>query len=96
VRDDLARFRAADVQPFGVNPASPAAHADYAARLGLPFPLLSDPGLAVCRLYGAVTPAGDRVARAVYLIDRDGTVRFARYGSPPPVIVLDSLAELGE
>jgi len=93
VRDELARFRAADVQPFGVNPAPPAVHAEYARRLGLPFPLLSDPDLAVCRRYGAVVPAGDRVSRAVYLIDRDGTVRFARYGSPPADVVLDSLGE---
>ncbi len=51
-----------------------ASHRQFAARRGLPFPLVSDAGNAVRRRYGAVAgllPTG----RVTYLIDEDGVVR---------------------
>jgi len=91
VRDDLPLYASHQVRPFGVNPASTESHAGYAARLHLPFPLLSDPDLAVARAYGAVRPDGLTVARSVVLIERDGTVAYSQAGSPGAAIVLESL-----
>lgn len=79
------------MQPFGINPASIAAHQAYAARLGLPFPLLSDAGLNVSRRYGAVRPDGEGVARAVVLVGSDGRIRFAKYGAPGADLILEVL-----
>lgn len=93
LRDEFETYRRAGVRPFGVNPAAVAAHADYAARLELPFPLLSDPDLAVARAYQAVRPGTDRIDRTVYLIDRDGTVRFGARGAPGAEITLEALGE---
>lgn len=93
MRDDFERYRRAGVRPFGVNPAAPAAHRDYAARLGLPFLLLSDPGLAVARAYHAVRPGGERVDRSVYRIERDGAVRLGLRGSPGADQLLEGLEE---
>lgn len=87
----MAQYLAWEVQPFGVNPAPAERHADYARRLGLPFPLLSDPDLAVARAYRAVQPTGQGIARCVYLVDRDGSIRFARWGAPGAAISLESL-----
>lgn len=91
MRDEIGKFRASGVRVFGVNPASAESHAGYAARLRLPFPLLSDPGLAVSRAYGAVRPDGDSIARSVVLVDQDGTVRYSQAGAPGADIVLESL-----
>lgn len=85
-------FERQQVRPFGVNPAPAASHARYAARLGLPFPLLSDPGLTVARAYGAVRPDGDRIARSVVLVDRDGEIVYSQAGAPGAEIVLASLS----
>lgn len=91
MRDEISEYAAHEVQPFGVNPASAASHAAYAERLKLPFPLLSDPGLAVSRAYGAVRPGGEAIARSVVLVDRDGTIRYANAGAPGAAISLENL-----
>ena len=91
MRDEIERYRGCGVRPFGVNPAPVERHADYAARLRLPFPLLSDPGLAISRSYGAVQPNGAAIARSVCLVDRDGTVLYSQAGAPGADLVLESV-----
>ena len=91
MRDEIGRYQASGVRPFGVNPAAPASHATYAEHLGLPFPLLSDPALEVSRAYGALRPDGQSIARSVCLVDRQGVVRYSQAGAPGAEIILDSL-----
>ena len=91
MRDELPEYERHGVLPFGVNSAPATSHADYARRLGLPFPLLSDPGLAITRAYGALRPDGVAIARSVVLIERDGTVAYSQAGAPGAAIVLDAL-----
>jgi peroxiredoxin Q/BCP len=91
VRDEILQYEACNVRPFGVNPASAEAHREYAERLGLPFPLLSDAGLAVSRAYGALRPDGREISRSVVLVDRDGSIRYSQAGAPGADIVLESL-----
>ena len=93
MRDELTRYHASGVRPFGVNPASVASHRAYAAHLGLPFPLLSDAGRAISRAYGALRPGGLGIARSVVLVGRDGIVRFAAAGAPGADISLENLNE---
>ena len=95
MRDEIERYRKSEVQPFGVNPASVASHATYAGKLGLPFPLLSDPDRHVSRLYHAVKPDGKGIIRTVYLIDRDGTVLFSAPGAPGAEVSLAGVAGAG-
>jgi peroxiredoxin len=85
------QYREFDIQPFGVNPAGIQSHASYAAKLSLPFPLLSDPGLEITRAYGTVKPDGSGVARSVCLIDRDGTVLYSQAGAPGADVILEDL-----
>lgn len=92
MRDEILRYEAFDIRPFGVNPASVASHTAYAAKLGLPFPIVSDPGLTIARAYGTLKPDGRGIARSVCLIDRDGLVRYAQAGAPGAAIVLEALA----
>lgn len=80
-----------EIQPFGVNPASVESHKNYADKLGLPFPLLSDRGLEISRAYGTLKPDGSGIARSVCLIDRSGLVLYTQAGAPGAEIVLEGL-----
>ena len=92
MRDEIQSYIDNDIRPFGVNPASVESHASYAAKLGLPFPLLSDRELAISRAYGTLKPDGSGIARSVCLIDRDGLVLYSQAGAPGAEIVLESLS----
>jgi len=81
VRDEMAKFREAGIQPFGVNPAGVEAHANYVQKLNFNFPLLSDPDRAIARAYHALKD-DDRIQRSVYLVRRDGSIAFAQRGTP--------------
>lgn len=93
MRDEIGQYRELDVVPFGVNPASADEHAAYARRLRLPFVLLSDPGRDVARRYQALRPDGDEIVRTVYLIDRDGVIRYAQRGAPGASLILEPLRQ---
>jgi peroxiredoxin Q/BCP len=93
VRDDLATFRDAGIHPFGVNPAGIESHAKYANKFEFNFPLLSDAGSAIAAAYGAVKEDGKKIQRSVIGIGRDGTIRFATRGAPPPGEVIAALEE---
>ena len=92
MRDEIESYTKNDIRPFGVNPASVESHTAYAAKLGLPFPLLSDQGLEISRAYGTLKPDGKGIARSVCLIDRDGLVLYSQPGAPGASIVLESLS----
>jgi thioredoxin-dependent peroxiredoxin len=68
-----------DILVLGMNPAGVEEHARYRAQLGLNFPVLSDAGGQVTARYGALNP--DRsVQRSVYVVDKEGLIRFAARG----------------
>ena len=92
MRDEIERYRRCEVRPFGVNPASAERHADYARRLKLPFPLLSDAGLGISRAYGAVRSMAMGIARSVVLVDRDGTVLYSQSGAPGAELSLEGVS----
>ena len=75
---EAERFRAHDAQVVGVSTDSPYANAAWAERLGgISYPLLSDyyPHGAVAERYGVLTGRG-HAERALFVIDKDGIVRY--------------------
>lgn len=93
LKDEIERYRAAGVTPYGVNPGGVDDHREYAASLGLPYLLLSDPGLVAAQAWRAASPLGDQVTRTVYLVDRHGIIRFGARGMPGAEITLEALEE---
>jgi peroxiredoxin Q/BCP len=83
VRDEIAKFNTAKIQPLGVNPASVDSHRGYVEKMKFNFPLLSDPDRAIAGAYKALKDDGKGIQRTVYVIGSDGTVRFAQRGAPP-------------
>ena len=84
-RDDWAEARGAGVEVFGVNPGSAKSHDKFRQKFKLPFPLLVDESQKVAQLYHA---HGLIVKRTVYLIGKDGVIKFAQRGMPSPDEVL--------
>src|SRR5258705_2438121 len=79
----MAKFKKAGVQPFGVNPAGVSSHASYVEKFTFNFPLLSDPEREIAQAYAALKEDGRGIQRTVYVIGRDGKIRFAQRGAPP-------------
>jgi thioredoxin-dependent peroxiredoxin len=74
-RDRYEDIFGPDVVVLGVSIDPLETHRRFAARLGLPFRLLSDPDQAVAAKYGSKDSGGiDR--RTVYVIGKDGLVRW--------------------
>ncbi len=73
-----------DVTVVGISTDSVETHQRFAASLGAPFMLLSDPSQAVARKYGANGDAAMR--RVVYVIGKDGKVAYRdlRFGALDP------------
>ena len=84
-RDGWSEAQARDVEIFGVNPQGAREHGQFRQKYQFPFPLLVDRGQKVGALYHA---NGLIVKRTVYLIGRDGVIRFSRRGVPAPRDVL--------
>ncbi len=82
MRDEIAKYEHAEVQPLGVNFADTESHRRYAEKLKLPFPLLSDPDRTATAGYGALKEDGKKIQRTVVLVDHDGTVAYAARGMP--------------
>ncbi len=89
----MTQFERAGMQPFGVNPASIQSHQSYVEKMRFNFPLLSDPDRAVARAYRALKDDDKGIARTVYVIGRDGRVRFAQRGAPPVDLIVESVAD---
>jgi peroxiredoxin len=69
--------KAADAKLLGISGDHVWAHKAYADKLGgLPFPLLADWGMEVVRLYGVHNQERNAPKRAVFVLDREGIVRF--------------------
>jgi peroxiredoxin Q/BCP len=73
------------VQVLGISTDSVESHKRFRAELKLPFPLLSDPGGYVSKLYGIAieSPNGDVLSgRAVFLVDATGKLEYVdtKYG----------------
>jgi peroxiredoxin Q/BCP len=80
-RDEIARFDALGVQVLGISADSVATQKRFREKLGLPFPLLSDPDRKVCEAYGVLvekTRGGRKsvgIERSTFLVDEEGRVR---------------------
>ena len=94
---DNRRFEEKDAQVLGMSTDSVPTQRAFATGLGnIPYPLLSDfhPKGEVSKLYGIYNEDRGTSMRAVFIIDKEGVVRFKQIysqGLPDPK---DILAEL--
>jgi peroxiredoxin Q/BCP len=84
-QSDLARFAELNAQVLGVSSDSLDTHREFAAKLGLSFPLVADDG-TLRKLYGG--------GRITYLIDRSGVIRYVHKGMPDNAELIKALGSL--
>ena len=84
-QSDIARFVEHNAQVLGVSSDSLETHREFAAKLGLSFPLVTDDG-TICKLYGG--------GRITYLIDRAGIIRYMHKGMPDNDTLIRELDKL--
>ena len=81
VRDQWELLQTRNVLAVGINPARAESHARFKQKHNFPFPILVDHGQRVAKTYHA--SALLVVRRTVYLVGKDGAIRYARRGKPP-------------
>jgi peroxiredoxin len=86
IRDEHGRFAELGVAVFGLSAQAPEEQAEAAARLALPYPLLSDAGgeLAGALELPTFRWRGDTLLKRVTLLVRDGVVDEVIYPVFPP------------
>ncbi|MBI2658785.1 redoxin domain-containing protein [Candidatus Woesearchaeota archaeon] len=80
--DDWPKLNELNAQVLGISVDSKYSHKEFAQKLGLSFPLLSDFGKNVCSIYGTLRKEGFS-ERAYFIIDKQCIVRF-KYLMPSP------------
>jgi thioredoxin-dependent peroxiredoxin len=76
VRDRWDDYAATGAEVVGISTDSVESHKDFAEHHDLPLRLLSDAGGTVSNLYGARSLIPGKVARSVFVVDANGTVRY--------------------
>jgi peroxiredoxin len=78
LRDDYGLVGELGAEVVAVSADAIDSHTDFIARVGgLPFALAADDALEAARAYDVIDEAGKRSRRAVFVIDRDGTILHA-------------------
>ena len=85
-RDHVTDFAALGATLLGVSAQSPEDQAEFAAREGIPYPLLSDEGLELARALKLPTfeAGGLTLYRRITLVARAGTIERVFYPVFPP------------
>ena len=73
-QQNLAKLEAADTQVLGISMDSSFSNKEWAQKIGVTFPLLSDWGGDVTKEYGVYNPKYKAARRVNYLIDKDGKI----------------------
>jgi peroxiredoxin (alkyl hydroperoxide reductase subunit C) len=78
---DIAKFETTDTQIFGISVDSVPANKEFANKIGVTFPLLSDFKRTVVRDYGIFNEDGGYGNRATFVIDKDGIIQHIDEGN---------------
>ncbi len=76
VRDRWEDYSATGAEVVGISTDSVESHQKFAEHHELPLRLLSDAGGEVANLYGAHSLIPGKVARSVFVVDANGTIRY--------------------
>ena len=76
VRDRWEDYSATGAEVVGISTDSVESHKKFAEHHELPLRLLSDAAGEVANLYGAHSLIPGKVARSVFVIDANGTIRY--------------------
>lgn len=73
--DGMDEFNSLGAVVWGISPQGPESHLDFASRLNINFPLLSDSDKDVGKAYEVLGPLGF-YRRSVFVVDRLGKIAY--------------------
>lgn len=84
IRDHLPDYDNDEVATLALSVGPPPTHKIWATESGFLFPVLSDfwPHGAIAQAYGVFNETAGYPNRGTFLVDRDGTIRFADCKEP--------------
>ncbi|CAC12490.1 conserved hypothetical protein [Thermoplasma acidophilum] len=88
-RDSMANFNKVNAKVIGISVDSPFSLAEFAKKNNLTFDLLSDSNREISKKYGVLhenfvnVPGLTASKRSVFVIDKDGIVRYAWVSDDP-------------
>lgn len=78
----IAKFDGADTQVFGISEDFTPSQKEFADKLKLSFPLLSDfTKRQVAQEYGVLIPKYGIANRATFVVDKEGKIQYVEEGS---------------
>lgn len=80
---------------IAINPGSLESHQEWAEKSEYRFPIVHDEGGKIAAAYGALKPEGS-IQRTVYVIDRQGAVRYAHQGLPETAELLEQIEQISQ
>ena len=83
LRDDTEMFQALNTEFIGSNPDSVESHERFRTAQNYKFPILVDADRKMAKAYHALKEDGKGIQRTVYIIDKDGIIRYSKQGLPP-------------
>jgi peroxiredoxin Q/BCP len=78
VRDHWSDYQATGAEVVGISTDSVQSHENFAAKHQLPLRLLADERGEVIKLFGVKSWLPNRSARAVFVIDKKGVIRYRK------------------
>lgn len=91
LRDDTEMFKALNTAFIASNPDSLESHERFCAAQNYQFPILVDAERLMAKHYHALKEDGKSVQRTVYILDKDGIVRYAKQGLPPDTELVEAI-----
>jgi peroxiredoxin (alkyl hydroperoxide reductase subunit C) len=86
IQAELPRLRALDTETLGISVDSWYANQEFARKLNLSFPLLSDFDRAASAAYGVLIPRRGYSQRALFVVDKLGRVAWREVAPTPAEI----------
>jgi len=81
-QDGIAKFTGTDTQVFGISTDNSPSQREFATKLNLAFPLLSDfAKREVSAAYGVLMPEIGIANRATFVVDKEGKIQYIEEGN---------------
>ena len=78
----IAKFEGVETKVFGISTDNTPSQKEFATKLNLSFPLLSDfSKREVAKEYGVLMPANGIANRATFVVDKEGKIQHIEEGS---------------
>jgi peroxiredoxin Q/BCP len=92
--DDLEKFNGANTQVLGISCDNADSHGQFAKKHNLTVPLLADDQCTVGKAYGTVREDKKMAERMLFVIDKEGVIRYIHNGMPSNEELLAMVAKL--